>query len=223
MHRPSSSSSISLLRGKGSLRLVRDSLDARPTQHRVLRQISEALARTLSSGLKECTGKDIPVHFAHQPDLKKPHVTAIHYWLERVNDRHADRVLCRTPEGDEFFRAPPLLLTGRWLITAWAPAPEDQELLAASMRVLYDAVELQPSNPEEPDEKTEDAVHWEDHVTLDVSQRLSLDEAKLICDALGMPLRASVRYDISFRLDSERKTSIKRVKERIVDYKKLDG
>lgn len=208
----------------GGNRLVRDSLETRPSQHRVLRQISEALGRTLAGGLKECTGKDIPVFFSYQGDsAKKAHVTAIHYWIERVNDRHADRVLCKTPEGDEFFRMPPLLLTGRWLVTAWAPAPEDQELLAGAMRVLYDSVELKPAQPDEIDPESEDAVHWEDKVTLDVSQRLTLDEAKLICESLGMPLRASVRYDISFRLDSERKTTVKRVKERIVDYKKLDA
>ena len=51
----------------------------------------------------------------------------------------------------------------------------------------------------------------------------TLDECRLICESLGMPLRASVRYDVSFRLDSERKTTVKRVKERIVDYKKLDA
>lgn len=140
-----------------------------------------------------------------------------------MNDRHPDRILCKTPDGDEFFRMPPLILTGRWLVTAWAPAPEDQELLGATMRVLYDAVSLKPVDPAEIDEKTEDAIHWEDNLTLDLSQRLTLDEAKLICESLGMPLRASVRYDISFRLDSERKTTVKRVKERIVDYKKLDG
>jgi len=189
----------------------------------VLRQITEALGRTLADGLKECVGKDVPVFFSYQGDAqKRPHVTAIHYWIERVNDRHPDRVLCKTDDGTEFFRMPPLVLTGRWLVTAWAPAPEDQELLAASMRVLYDAVELKPAG-DEPDPKTEDAVHWEDKLTLDISQRLTLDECRLICESLGMPLRASLRYDISFRLDSERKTTVKRVKERIVDYKKLDA
>jgi hypothetical protein len=222
LHRGLARTSIALLQGREPL--VRESLDTRPSQHRVLRQITEALGRTLGEGLKECTGREVPVFFSYQGDaLKKPHVTAIHYWIERVNDRHPDRVLCKTPEGDEFFRMPPLFLTGRWLVTAWAPAPEDQELLAGAMRVLYDSVELKPAQPDEPDPKTEDAVHWEDHVTLDLSQRLTLDEARLICESLGMPLRASIRYDISFRLDSERKTTVKRVKERIVDYKKLDG
>ena len=118
---------------------------------------------------------------------------------------------------------PPLLMVARYLVTAWAPAPEDQELLAAAIRVLYDTVELKPTSEEPEGDKNEDAVHWEDHPTLDLAQRFSLDEARITCESLGIPLRPSVRYDVNFRLDSERKTVVKRVKERIVDYKKLDA
>ena len=206
----------------GERPLVRESLDARPTQHRVLRQITEAFARTIATGVKECYGKEIPVALAYQGDaLKKPHLTLIHYWVERANDRLPDRVVCKTDEGDEFHRAAPIILTVRYMLTAWAPAPDDQELLAAAIRVVYDAVEIR-SAEEEPGDG-EDAVHWEDKVTPELSQRFSMDEARLVCESLGMPFRASVRYDLSFRLDSERKTAIRRVKERIVDYKKLDS
>jgi len=150
-------------------------------------------------------------------------VTAICYWVERMQDRNPDRALCKTKEGDEFFRMPPLLMVARYLVTAWAPAPDDQELLAAAIRVLYDVVELAPSSDDPDSDRNEDAVHWEDHPTLDLAQRFSLDEAKIVCESLGIPLRASVRYDVNWRLDSERKTVVKRVKERIVDYKKLDA
>ncbi len=168
----------------------------------------------------------MPVYLAYQGDgaaAKKPHLTAILYWVERRDDRNPDRVLCKTKEGDEFFRMPPLLMVARYLLTAWAPPPDDQELLAAAIRVLYDAVELKPESDEPDRDKNEDAVHWEDHPTLDLVQRFSLDEARITCEALGIPLRPSVRYDVNFRLDSERKTVVKRVKERIVDYKKLDA
>lgn len=148
-------------------------------------------------------------------------MTLIQYWLERVTDRHPDRVLCKTPEGDEYFRAPPLVLSARYLITAWAPPPDDQELLAASIRVMHDHAALEPA-AEEPG-PDEDAVHWEDHPTIDLATRFSIDEARLVFEGLGVPFRQSIRYDVTFRLDSERKTNIKRVKERIVDYKKLDG
>jgi hypothetical protein len=207
----------------GEGRLVRDSLDARPTQHRALRQITEAFARVLSEGLKECLGKEVPVFFAYQGDAqKKPHLTLINYWNERVTDRHPDRVLCKTEEGDEFFRAPPLILNARYILTAWAPPLDDQELYAAALRVLHDHTDLTPRS-DEPDEKSEDAVHWEDHPTIELSSRFTLDEARIVCDSLGMPLRQCVRYDVSYRLDSERKSNVKRVRERIVDYKKLDA
>jgi hypothetical protein len=202
-------------------------LDSRPYdapqhQHRCLRQISEALGRTLEAGLKECVGRAVPVHFAYQEPVagKKPsaHVTVINYWVERVTDRNPDRVLCKTSTGEEYHRAAPLILAARYAISAWAPAPEDQELLMAAIRVLHDMTALEPT-----ESKEENAVHWEDNPMPTLQQRFTLDEARLLAEAYGMPLRPSVRYDITFRLDSERKTRITRVKERIIDYKKLEG
>src|SRR5205085_1128920 len=142
-------------------------------------------------------------------------VTAINYWIERTPGS-VDRILCRTPDGEEYFRAASVTLVARYAITAWAPPPEDQELLMATTRVLHDATELAPAGEG-------DAVHWEDKPMAELSSRFSFEEAQQFAQAYGMPLRPTLRCDIRFRLDSERKTPIKRVKERIVDYKKMDS
>lgn len=196
--------------------------DAPPSQHRVLRQVTESFGRHLERSLAEIGFKGLRVFFDYQdPATHKKlgaHLTAINYWIERVSNRNPDRQHCQPPSGQEYFREAPLVLVARYALTAWAPAPEDQELLLAAMRILHDAPDLTPTK-----EGEEDAIHWEDHPLIELSTRFSLDEARLVAEAQGMPLRPTVRYDITVRLDSERKTPIKRVKERIVDYKKLDG
>jgi hypothetical protein len=40
-----------------------------------------------------------------------------------------------------------------------------------------------------------------------------------VCEALGIPLRPSLRYELPFRVDSERKTPIKRVADRTLHVK----
>jgi hypothetical protein len=195
-------------------------LDETPTQHRVIRQMTERLGRLLASELKAVHGREVPVYFAYQGEggFKKPHVTLIQYWVDRVTDRMQDRRQERAPNGDEYFRMAPLLLIARYVVTAWAPAPEDQELLALAIRILYDSPILTADG-----EGEEDCIHYEDKPGVELMGKFTLEEARTICEAYGMPLRPCARYDIPFRLDSERKTPIKRVKERIIDYKKVDG
>jgi hypothetical protein len=200
---------------------VADSIDTgKPTQHRVLRQITKAIAALLERGVAECLGKPIPVRFEFQEPARgkaDPHLTLINYWIERAGDRLSDRVLCKTEGGDEYFRAPPLLMVARYCVTAWAPVPDDQELLAAALRVVYDNGELEQTGTDD------DAIHFEDKPTLDLSTRFSIDEHRFVCESFGMPFRPAIRLDVNFKLDSERKTPIKRVKERVVDYRKMDG
>lgn len=204
--------------------MAADNKLASPTQqqqqHRVLRQVTERLGRLLTAEIRAVSGLDVPVHFAYQgePNPKKAHLTLVHYWIDRVTDRGQDRQQERSADGSEFFRAPPLLLISRYLLTAWAAPLADQELLGLAMRVLFDHPVLEPDGAGD-----EDAVHWDDRPGIELSAKFTLDEGQRVAAGLGMPLRASARYDVHFRLDSERKTPIKRVKDRIVDYKKLDG
>jgi hypothetical protein len=198
---------------------VADSIE-KPTQHRVLRQITMAIAAVLERGVEECQGKRIPVRLEFQAPAHgkaDPHLTLINYWLERATERQSDRVHNRGEGGEEYFRGPPLLMVARYIVSAWAPTPDDQEILGAALRVAYDNPELEPSGDQD------DAIHFEDKPTLELSGRFSIEEHKFVCDSLGMPFRPAFRIDVQFRFDSERKTPIKRVKERIVDYRKIDG
>ena len=189
-------------------------------QHRVLRQLSERIVRLLKTEIRASIGRDVPVHLAYQGEagMKSPHLTLMNYWIDPVTDRTADRYEERGAKGQEFFRNAPLLLKARYLLTAWAHPPDDQELLMLAARVFLDNPALEADGNGD-----EDAVHWEDGVSIEHVVKFNMEEAKTVVDGLGIPLRPSVRYDVHFRLDSERKQPIKRVKERIVDYKKLDG
>ena len=195
-----------------------------PTQHQCLRQLSEAFARALLRGLKPCFAKAIAIHHAYPlsagdaPKTGAPFLTLIPYWVEPVTDRRLDRILGKLEDGTEYFREPPVLLQARYALTAHGPSPDDQDVLMAAARVVHDMGVLGDDG-----EGPADAVHWEDKPTPVLVPRFSLEEARVVAEAHGMPLRPTLRYDVPFRLDSERKTVTKRVKERIVDYKKLDG
>jgi hypothetical protein len=193
----------------------------RPTQHRVLKQLTLAVANLIETGVAECVGRQVPVKFEYvEPGRKiEEHYTLLQYWLERVTDRHPDRVLCKSNDGGEYFRNAPLIMTARYCLTAWAHVPDDQELLGAALRVLYDNPELKAQGGK----AEEDAIHFEDAPMIDLSTRHSFDEQRIIAESFKMPLRPSLRVDATFRLDSERKTTVKRVKERIVDYRKLES
>ena len=40
---------------------------------------------------------------------------------------------------------------------------------------------------------------------------------------MGYPYKPSVVYGVNLRMDSMRKTLVRRVKERVLDFKKLEG
>jgi hypothetical protein len=54
-------------------------------------------------------------------------------------------------------------------------------------------------------------------------ENLSFDEHKKIADGFGMPLAPSCAYWVDYVVQSARTSAIKRVKERVIDFKKIDG
>lgn len=191
----------------------------RPTQHRILKQLTLAVAGMVERGVEASTGRRVPVKFEYVEPGKKveEHFTLLHYWMERASDRMPDRVLEKTRDG-EIFRNPPLLMLARYTLTAWASPPDDQELLCAALRSIYDDPEIKPQGGK----AEEDAIHFEDKPSVEMTTRYSFDEQRLVAEAFGMPLRPSLRIDVHFPIHSEQKTTVKRVKERVVEYKKIE-
>jgi len=185
-------------------------------QYRVIKHITLALGRTLEESISEALGKKVKVAYEYSPDLKKaPGAVTVVFLNTTHRGGNAEREYERTKEG-EIFRNPPLLLRSRFLISCWAPAPDDQELLGLVYRTMHDHPDVETTGEEE---KT---VSYEGRPTIEM-ESLSFDEHKTIADGKGMPVAPSACYWVDYVIQSARTSVIKRVKERVIDFKKIDG
>jgi hypothetical protein len=186
-------------------------------QYRVLKHIALALGRTLETQVTAAMGKKVRVAYEYAPDLKKAPgaLTIVHCGLAHRGG-NVEREYERGPGGAEIFRNPPLLVRTRYLISCWAPAPDDQELLGLVLRTFHDCAEVETQGEEEQ------TVSYEGRPTIEM-EALSFDEHKRIAEGFGMPLAPSVAYWVDCVVQSARTSPIKRVKERVIDFKKIDG
>lgn len=186
-------------------------------QFRVMKHITLALGRTLEASAAEALGKKVRVAFEYSPDLKKAPgaYTIVHCGLGRRGG-NAEREYERTRDGAEIFRNPPMLLRARYVVSCWAPAPDDQELLGVALRTFHDHPEVEVVGEEEQ------TVAYEERPTIEM-EALAFDEHRKVAEAHGMPLAPSVGYWVDFVVQSTKITPIKRVKERVIDFRKIDG
>lgn len=187
-------------------------------QFRVMKHITLALGRTLEASAAEALGKKVRVAFEYSPDLKKAPgaYTIVHCGLGRRGG-NAEREYERTQQGAEIFRNPPLLLRARYIVSCWAPAPDDQELLGVALRTFHDHPAVEVVGEEEQ------TVAYDGGSPSIEMEALTLDEHKKVAEALGMPVAPSVGYWVDFVVQSTKVTPIKRVKERVIDFRKIDG
>jgi hypothetical protein len=117
----------------------------------------------------------------------------------------------------EFRKRKPLHLDLRFLVTVYCESHRDElSMLGLCLQALYDA-------PVILDEiAMGDSIHTEDRPGLDVA-RATHDEVRSIWESFQQPYRPSFTCSIEARLDSKVKHLIRRVREAIVDFKKMDG
>jgi Pvc16 N-terminal domain len=190
-------------------------------QYRVLKHISLCLGRTLENSLAECLDRPVRVLHGYPPGTLEAAregqqaLTVIHCGLNSRGG-NSDREF-EVVDGQEQFRNPPLLLRARYLISAWAPPPDDQELLGVVLRTFHDQRDL----PTEGEEAKSVSYNGRPSISL---QTISLEEHHLLGQAHGMPIQApSVSYWVEFAIQSAKTTIIKRVKERVTDFRNIEG
>ena len=183
-------------------------------QFEVIKGITLAMARTLETQLREAFGRDIPVRFRYA-DVKGECLTLCHAGVVR-RAGNVDREY-ELRGGAEQFRNPPMLLRAQYFVSAWAEPPEDQAILGAILRTFLDRPHLEI---EGEDEEEMIAYAGIPEVCLDT---ITLEEHRDLAQGFGMPFAPSVAYCVDFRLQSGKVTPIKRVKERVMDFKKIEG
>jgi hypothetical protein len=189
-------------------------------QYQVIKHITLTLGSMLEASLAETLGKageKIRVVYEYSPDLKKaPGAVSICNIGLVGRGGNTDREYERDGQGREVYRNAPLLLRAGYLVSAWAPAPDDQELMGLVLRTFHDNHELQTEGD------AEQTVSYEGRPTLEL-EALPFERHKELCGLLGMPLAPSVAYWTNFVIQSATTQTIKRVRERVMDFKKIDG
>lgn len=188
-------------------------------QYRVISHLTTSLGRLLEQGVAESVGHPVRVLYRYEDGLRSEQrgaLTVLYIGLERRGG-NTERELEHGPEGEELFRAPPMLMRARYLVSTWAPAPEDQALLGAVLRTVHDHPTL-----EGHDDEAAQAIAYDDTPVLELTN-VGLEEHKLLSEAYGMPVAPSVIYSVDFKLQSAQLTPIKRVRERVIDFRKIDG
>lgn len=185
-------------------------------QFQVIKQITTILGRMLESHVSELVGSKVGVRYAYEDGLrKKSCLTVQHTGLEsRAGDRDREYEF---RAGGEQFRNPPLLLRSHYIISAWATPPEDQALIGAVLQTFLDHPFLEPADPDE-----EEVVGYAGIPSIEL-EPLSLERHRALTELLAMPLAPSAGYWVDLRIRSAKVTPIKRVKERIIDYRKIEG
>jgi hypothetical protein len=186
-------------------------------QFKVMKHITLALGRRLEASAQDALGKKVRVAYEYSADLKKaPGAFSIVQCGLTRRGGNSDREYERTAKGEEIYRNPPVLLKARYVVSCWAPAPDDQELLGVAIRTFLDHPEVETVGDEE------ETVAYDGRPSMEM-EALSLEEHKKVADALGMPVAPSMAYWVDFVVQSARTTPIKRVRERVIDFKKIDG
>lgn len=188
-------------------------------QYRVISHLTTTLGQMLERGVSEAVGNPVRVLYRYEPRLRDEEqgaITVLYTGMERRGG-NTERELEHGPEGEELFRAPPMLMRARYFVSAWAPAPEDQALIGAVLRTVHDEPNLMA-----PDAEARQAIAYDEQPQAELSS-IGLEEHKLLCEAYEMPMRPSVVYGVDFRLQSAQLTPIKRVRERVIDFRKIDG
>jgi hypothetical protein len=118
----------------------------------------------------------------------------------------------------EFRLAPPTAIRPRYLITPWTKESlEGQVVQGLIMQLFFDH-----SNFLEEDLQG-DSIAVDDRCAINLDESMKMDELLHVWQAMQRPFRPSLVYTVSAKLESGKRIAIRRVKERVLGYKKLEG
>jgi len=118
----------------------------------------------------------------------------------------------------EFRLGSPTNVSPRYLITPFSKDPlEGQVVQGLIMQLFFDHPTFLPEDIQG------ESIHGEDRPPIHFDEKVRYHDQMAIWSALGRPYKPSLVYAADVRLDSAKKIGIRRVMERILDYKKIQG
>lgn len=112
----------------------------------------------------------------------------------------------------------PTFVKPRYLFTPWNKDPLFcQSVMGVIMQHFFDSPSVAP------EDIAGASLDGEERPPVTFEEKFRVEDQIKLWQAMGRPFRPSLVYTMSVRLDSTKKTVLRRVKERILDYRKLQG
>ncbi len=196
-------------------------------QFNVIRDTGLTLANIVKRQIREDVGLDVQILMELPGEDEMPsRLPSIAIALVHAGKRSSgyvtekeSREIEEAADGtlQEYTRQAPLPLELHYLVTVYAESHRDElSLLGLAMRALHDQSVIEDSN------QIGDSIRLDERPVIEIAET-SFAELREIWQCLQLPCRPAFTARAEARLDSEQKRLIRRVREAIVDFKKMDG
>lgn len=118
----------------------------------------------------------------------------------------------------EYRLGAPTFVQIRFLVTPWLESSLDGQVVSGAILQHFNSFP-------ETDEKdiVGSSIHPDDRPVYDLDESMELDDIIRLWEAMGKPYRSSLVYTTSLKMDSVKRTAIRRVREKVNLYRKLEG
>ncbi len=202
----------------------------REKQYEIVRDCTLTFGHLLKVGLTPSL-KEHKLDIAHDlPDedmLKKVGkkewvLSVVHLDTQRASYQTTKEPVTREEDEEgnivEYRLGTPTFISPRYLLTPWTGSSlDDQVLTGLFMQFLFD------HNRVEPDDVQGHTIQSDEKPMIVLEEKFRLDEQFAWWAAHGRLYKPSMLYSINLRMDSLKKVVIKRVKERVMDFRKMEG
>jgi hypothetical protein len=112
----------------------------------------------------------------------------------------------------------PTFIMPRYLVTPWTGDPlQDQVVIGLIMKVFFARQQFRPEDIQGS------SIMGEQGPMIMLYEAFNLERQMKLWQVMGHPYRSSLVYGVNLVLESMTKQVVRRVKERILDFKKLEG
>lgn len=205
----------------------------RELQHEIVKDASLTFAHILKTELPKQLEKKPPVEVVFEiPDIKvvEKHrqagkILIAIVWIgigRSTMQQRTEEPIVREEDanGDivEYKLGPPTFLMPSYLFVPFSAEPlQDQVLIGTIMRTF-----LARSSFLQEDIQGS-SISATDSPMITAVESFNMEKQMTLWRSWGQPYRPGVVYGVSLRVDSLNKTLVRRVKERVLDFKKLEG
>jgi hypothetical protein len=118
----------------------------------------------------------------------------------------------------EYKMGAPTFIMPRYLVTPWSGDPlQDQVVIGLILKVFFTRSEFRPEDIQGQ------SIFGETGPMVMLVEQFNLERQMKFWQVLGHPFRTSLVYGVNLCLESMQKSIVRRVKERVLDFKKLEG